>query len=90
MSDSSSVMGWVGMLLICGMIGGCVESCSDGGAPSATAIKYVGRERLKESLKDPGSLEIISEEVTPENGYKATFRAKNSFGGYTVDSVHYR
>ena len=55
-------------------------------------IKYVGRERLKSSLKDPGSLEIISEEVVDlpngGHGYRATFRAKNSFGGYVTQEFY--
>ena len=55
-----------------------------------TALKYVGRERLRKQLKDPDSLQIISEEVLPANGnfgegYRAVYRAKNGFGGYTTE-----
>jgi hypothetical protein len=55
-----------------------------------TALKYVGRERLRQQLKDPDSLQIISEEVLPANGnvgegYRAVYRAKNGFGGYTTE-----
>lgn len=55
-----------------------------------TALKYVGKERLKQQLKDPDSLQIISEEVLPANGnvgegYRAVYRAKNGFGGYTTE-----
>lgn len=49
--------------------------------PDTVAEKYIGQERLRSTLKDPNSLQIISEKV--ENGeYKATYRAKNGFGGY--------
>lgn len=56
------------------------------------SLKYVGRERLKSGLKDPSSLEIISEEVVDlpngGHGYRATFRAKNSFGGYVTQEFY--
>jgi hypothetical protein len=77
------------ILIIMVMISG-ISGCGTGtGEPDDFTIKYVGRQKLKESLRDPSSLEIISEEVTPEKGYKATFRAKNGFGGYSIDSVYY-
>lgn len=70
---------------------GCGVSSS---GPDDFTLKYVGRERLEASLKDPSSLEIISEElIRPgcfggEVGYHATYRAKNSFGDYTVDNFY--
>jgi len=76
-------------------------SCSGGsgsdrsdGRPDDTAIKYVGRQRLEGQLKDPGSLEIISERVERpgrnggEAGYWCKYRAKNGFGGYVVDTYY--
>lgn len=53
-----------------------------------TAIKMVGKQRLKNDLRDPSSLEIIEERVIRPGrngskvGYYAKFRAKNGFGGY--------
>jgi len=65
--------------------------------PDDDDIKIVGRLKLKETLKDPGSLEIIHEEVRPrpsrrdngEVGYYAKYRAKNGFGGYSVETFYY-
>lgn len=51
------------------------------------AVKYVGRQKLKEQLRDPDSLEIIEEKVT-EKSYYAKFRAKNGFGGYTIEEFY--
>lgn len=82
-------MPYVIFFVILGAIGAAVEGCGSG-EPDDFTIKYVARQRLRESLRDPDSLEIISEEVTPERGYRATFRAKNGFGGYVIDSVEYR
>ena len=60
--------------------------------PDPVAVKYVGKERLKAILKDPDSLEIISERVVPlgngKVGYECKYRAKNSFGGYTVETYY--
>jgi len=62
---------------------GCGPTSS---SPDDYAIKYVGRQRLKASLRDPDSLQIISEAVVDlgggEVGYRAIYRAKNGFGGY--------
>lgn len=58
------------------------------------AVRFVGRQRLEARLKDPSSLEIINEEVIKpgrygsEVGYRAKYRAKNSFGGYVVDEFY--
>jgi hypothetical protein len=58
------------------------------------SVKITARERLKSSLKDPGSLEIISERIVRpgknggELGYEAVYRAKNSFGGYVINDFY--
>lgn len=44
---------------------------------------YEGRQNLKSTLRDPDSLQIISED-TIGGVYHAKFRAKNGFGGYEV------
>ena len=41
---------------------------------------------LKNSLKDPSSLEVISVEQLEEGKIKVKFRAKNGFGGYNVET----
>jgi len=49
--------------------------------------RYEGKQKLTQSLRDPGSLEIIKESIVTKNGvpyYHATYRAKNGFGGYNV------
>ena len=57
-------------------------------------LKLAGRARLVKSLRDPGSLEIISEELIKPGkngatvGYEATFRAKNGFGGYETSTFY--
>lgn len=57
-------------------------------------IKLAGRARLTNSLNDPGSLEIIDETLVKPGkngariGYRATFRAKNGFGGYIKDTYY--
>lgn len=57
--------------------------------PNESSMKYVGRERLRSKLRDPDSLQIISEKI--ENGeYKAEYRAKNGFGGYNKESFNTR
>lgn len=69
---------------------------SGGGSesPDDFSLKYTGRQRLEATLKDPGSLEIIEERLVRPGrngskvGYYAKFRAKNSFGGYTVDEFY--
>ena len=59
-----------------------------------TSVIITARERLKSSLKDPGSLEIISERIVRpgknggELGYEAVYRAKNSFGGYVINDFY--
>jgi hypothetical protein len=62
--------------------------------PDDLDIKLAGRARLKQSLNDPSSLEIIDEQLVKPGrqgasvGYQAKFRAKNGFGGYVVDSYY--
>ena len=51
--------------------------------PEAARI-VEGRNRLKSQLRDPDSVQIISEEVQGGR-YNATYRAKNGFGGYVVE-----
>ena len=61
-------------------------------SPDDSEVKYVGRQRLESSLKDPDSLQIINEEVIRKLdgtiGYRAQYRAKNSLGGYVVDEFY--
>ena len=72
--------------------GGCGSSTSS--EPDDFSLKYTGRQRLKNSLRDPASLEIIEERLVrpgrdgAEVGYYAKFRAKNGFGGYNVDEYY--
>lgn len=72
---------------------------STGGSSTTTsydrvAVEYVVKNRLRAKLKDPDSLEIISvEKVSPgryggEYGVDVTYRAKNSFGGYVVQTEY--
>ena len=82
-------------LLFCG----CADSDSSGssgssGPPDDFSLKYVGRQRLEATLKDPDSLEIIEERlIRPgvnggEVGYYAKFRARNGFGGMNVEEFY--
>jgi len=81
---------WV--ILVVLFIVGC--GGSGGRGDYDTAVRLVGRERLEAQLKDPSSLEIISEEVIKPGryggkvGYRAKYRANNSFGGYVVDEFY--
>ena len=58
------------------------------------ALKNAGRRRLKEELRDPGSLAIIEESIIrpgrygSDAGYYAKYRAKNGFGGLTVEEYY--
>jgi hypothetical protein len=52
------------------------------------ARKYVAKERLKASLRDPDSLEIISSDVDSSNGVTIKYRARNGFGGMSVETFH--
>ncbi|WP_404309703.1 hypothetical protein [Neorhodopirellula lusitana] len=57
-----------------------------------TAVKYVGRQRLRDSLHDPSSLEIIEEKVMRLDdggvGYYAKFRARNLSGSLEMDEFY--
>ena len=81
------------LVLLVVAFAGCGDSSSSG-PPDDFSIKYVGRQRLESRLKDPGSLEIISERVHRPGlnggtvGYSAKYRAKNGFGGYVVDEFY--
>lgn len=65
-------------------------------APTAPddALLITGRERLKNTLRDPSSLDIIAERLIKPGrygsrvGYYAKYRAKNGFGGYTVEEYY--
>lgn len=58
------------------------------------SAKIVGRDRLKAQLRDPDSLQIISEQIVRPGrnggtvGYECRYRAKNGFGGYMVDTFY--
>ena len=79
------------------VVGGCLigfNAPSTSSKPDDTSIKYVGRQRLKDRLRDPSSLEIVSEELIRPGrnggkvGYQAKFRAKNGFGGHNVETFY--
>jgi hypothetical protein len=79
------------------VIGVCLvafNAPSISGKPDDTSIKYIGRQRLKSRLRDPSSLEIVSEELIRPGrnggsvGYQAKFRAKNGFGGHNVETFY--
>lgn len=73
------------LALVVLLLGGDKESSS----PSELDLRLEGRRRLEGSLRDPDSLEIISERIVRKNGkpvYESTFRAKNGFGGYNVET----
>lgn len=55
-----------------------------------SALKYVAKERLKASLRDPDSLEIISSDVDSSKGVTIKYRARNGFGGMSVETFHTR
>lgn len=76
--------------------GPTVSTTSKGDKITEGDVKYMGRQKLKAALKDPGSLEIISEEVVTSYvggvryvEYLAQYRAKNSFGAYDMDTFVY-
>ena len=83
----------LGVFLLGSIFGSCGDK-SDNGKPDDFSLKYVGRQRLESQLKDPGSLEIISERLVrpgkygADVGYECKYRAKNSFGGYVVDTFY--
>ena len=79
------------------VIAGCLigfNAPSTSSKPDDTSLKYVWRQRLKDRLRDPSSLEIISEELIRPGrngskvGYQAKFRAKNGFGGHNVETFY--
>lgn len=77
-----------GALLFLGLlffIGMCAPNDRSSSSSSSTSDKmYIGRQTLRQELRDPDSLQIIKEEIV--NGqYTAHYRAKNGFGGYTED-----
>ncbi len=67
---------------------------SSDGKPDDFILKYVGKQRLREHLLDPDSLEIIEERLVRPGwnggdvGYYAKYRAKNSFGGFSVEEFY--
>ena len=85
---------FVSLVIGCCLIGCDASSESGTSPPDDFSVKYVGRQRLKDQLRDPGSLEIISEELIRPGrnggkvGYQAKFRAKNGFGGYDVETFY--
>lgn len=61
----------------------------------STTILILGRQEIRETLKDPDSLQIIKEKTLSPGkngatwGYEATYRAKNSFGGYVQENFYH-
>ena len=85
------------LLLVCSFGCDTSEYTSDSGyeyVASDIDIKLAGRARLRNSLNDPGSLDIIDEILVKPGrngarvGYEATFMAKNAFGGYITDTFY--
>ena len=58
-------------------------------------LKIEGRQNLRNILRDPDSLQIISEDVLwfddekKKGIYYAKYRAKNGFGGYGEEDVYF-
>jgi hypothetical protein len=80
---------WLSSIPVNNSSGGVYVAPDDGW--DEIAVKYVVRQRLEPVLKDPSSLEIISvEKIDGLNGnpwsVQATYRAKNGFGGYSVET----
>jgi len=84
----------ISLLFLVFIIALCTGSGSDSdssGSPDDFTLKYVGRQRLEASLKDPDSLEIIEERLIRDGGevgYFAMFRARNGFGGMSVEGFY--
>ena len=83
---------FAGLVIVGCLIG--LNAPSTSSKPDDTSLKYVGRQRLKDRLRDPSSLEIISEELIRPGrngskvGYQAKFRAKNGFGGHNIETFY--
>src|ERR1017187_4388860 len=82
------------LCILCGLVGKCEDSERRRNGPSDVDIKLEGRERLNRTLRDPDSLQIIEEQVVRPGknggrvGYYVKYRAKNGFGGYTIDEFY--
>ena len=87
---------WVIGIVVVVLLFGALSQNDSGsnGKPDDFSLKYVGKQRLRDQLRDPDSLEIIEERlVRPgrnggEVGYYAKYRAKNGFGGYSVEEFY--
>ena len=81
-------------LLFLGLLFCVCAGCLSSGSPDDSSLKYVGRQRLEATLREPDSLEIIEENlIRPgrnggEVGYYAKFRARNGFGGTSVEEFY--
>jgi hypothetical protein len=59
--------------------------------PDDTFLRqYVAEQRLKENLRDPSSLEVISSEVDADKNVTIQYRAKNGFGGMSTETFQTR
>jgi hypothetical protein len=59
--------------------------------PDDTFLRqYVAEQRLKENLKDPASLEVISSEVDKDKNVTIRYRARNGFGGMSTETFNTR
>lgn len=89
--DNNNGLILLGLLVLMGI--GSMLASNNKSSPSTDdlSVKTVARDRLRAKLKDPGSLEIIEERVERPSrsgrplGYWCKYRAKNGFGGYTVE-----
>jgi hypothetical protein len=93
---NSTTWAWgIGIVVVVLLVGALSHNDSASrGKPDDFSLKYVGKQRLRDQLRDPDSLEIIEERlVRPgrnggEVGYYAKYRAKNGFGGYSVEEFY--
>ncbi|MEK6860020.1 MAG: hypothetical protein AABX54_04365 [Nanoarchaeota archaeon] len=87
-------LGAIAVVGLAMLVGQCEKSQTSSRAPDDATIRIVARQRLKDKLRDPDSLQIIEEKVIrpgkygSDVGYWCKYRAKNGFGGYTVEESY--
>ncbi len=65
-----------------------VVGCNSNLVTKEDAIRYNSRDNLRSQLRNPDSLEIISEERVG-NDTRIKFRAENGFGGTSIEEGIY-
>jgi|2_EtaG_2_1085320.scaffolds.fasta_scaffold00739_6 hypothetical protein len=94
------------MLMVLLLITSIVKGCADDPGPKTYEgttetnsdldwqVKWTGKQELRKTLRDPDSLQIISETTKPDGPgrtiYRCHYRAKNGFGGYQDDTFSIR